>query len=56
MQATMIETWRGYEIKTPRGYVKSCRKGVYSFVTDYLYSAKYTEKTAKRHVKALELI
>ena len=48
-------TWKGYEIssffkgyKFP-SYVKNVRNGRVTWVTDYLYAAHYSEKTAKKH-------
>jgi len=48
-------TWKGYEISSffkeyrhPM-YVKSVRKGCVTWVTDYLYAAHYSEKTARKH-------
>lgn len=51
----IIRTWRGYEIKTPRGYVQSYYNGQYKFVLDRTYSKKYSSlEIARKRAAELE--
>lgn len=53
MHVELIKTWRGYEIKTDRGYIAGYHNGKYKYTLDYTYSRKYALKTAQKHADAL---
>ena len=52
-------TWQGYTIAAEiegrkfNVYLANYRKGVYTWVTDYLYAMHYTKKTADNHLATL---
>jgi len=59
MKYELVPTHKGYEIRKPNGkfylYVSKVYDGKYEWVSDYTYAKHFSLKTAKKHLKILEL-
>lgn len=59
MKYYLSKTWMGYEVVREdhsgrKEYLMSVYRGQYKWVVDYTYAAKYTKKTAMKHMKEVQ--